>query len=98
VGILPVWGENNRHELASGHAKTASIHPVLIDREIPRLDAHLDELNKLSKSGTPLTAAQKSEFIDLTNQLKLLNDRRRLLLERVGDEYVTAPPRLAAKQ
>lgn len=97
VGVLPVWGENNRHELASGRAKTAIIHPILIDREIPRLDTRLDELSKLSQGGTPLTAAQKQEFIDLTNQRKLLEDRRRLILERLGDEYVTAPPRLAAK-
>jgi len=33
----------------------------------------------------------------VTNRLKLLNDRRKLLLERTGDEYVTDPPKLAAK-
>jgi predicted transcriptional regulator len=69
----------------------------LIDRELPRLQTRLDELNKQSQGGAPLTAAQKQEFISLTNQRKLLADRRRLLLERVGDEYVTAPPRLATK-
>ncbi|MGA2086609.1 MAG: CapA family protein [Terracidiphilus sp.] len=97
VGILPMWGENNRNELASGHAKTTVIRPVLIDREMPRLQARLDELNKLSGSATPLTAAQKQEFIDVTNRLKLLTDRRNLILARVGDEYVTDPPKLAAK-
>jgi len=97
VGILPVWGENNRNELASGHAKTTVIRPVLIDREMPRLQARLDELNKLSGSATPLTAEQKQEFIDVTNRLKLLTDRRNLILARVGDEYVTDPPKLAAK-
>src|ERR1039458_7405026 len=71
VGILPVWGENNRNELVSGHAKTATIRPVLIDREMPRLQARLDELNKLSGSATPLTAVQKQEFIDVTNRLKI---------------------------
>jgi poly-gamma-glutamate synthesis protein (capsule biosynthesis protein) len=94
VGILPVWGENNRNELASGHAKTTVIRPILIDREMLRLQARLDNLNK---SATPLTAEQKQEFIDVTNRLKLLDDRRKLLLARTGDEYVTDPPKLAVK-
>jgi poly-gamma-glutamate synthesis protein (capsule biosynthesis protein) len=97
VGVLPVWGENNRNELARGRVKTPVIHPILIDREIPRLQARLDELTKLSTPATPLTAAQKQEFIDATNRLKLLTDRRALLLARIGDEYITDPPRLAAK-
>jgi poly-gamma-glutamate capsule biosynthesis protein CapA/YwtB (metallophosphatase superfamily) len=100
VGILPVWGENNRNELARGQAKTTIIRPILIDREIPRLQARLDELNKLSNANgvtTPLTADQQKEFIEVTNQLKLLTDRRALLLVRTGDEYVTDPPKLAAK-
>jgi poly-gamma-glutamate synthesis protein (capsule biosynthesis protein) len=97
VGVLPAWGENNRNELASGHTKTTVIRPVLIDREIPRLQARLDELTKLNTPATPLTAAQKQEFIAVTNQLKLLTDRRALLLARVGDEYVTDPPKVAAK-
>jgi poly-gamma-glutamate synthesis protein (capsule biosynthesis protein) len=97
VGVLPVWGENNRNELARGRAKTPVIHPLLIDREIPRLQARLDELTKMSTPATPLTAAQKQEFIDATNRLKLLTDRRALLLARIGDEYITDPPKLAAK-
>jgi poly-gamma-glutamate synthesis protein (capsule biosynthesis protein) len=104
VGILPVWGENNRNELARGQAKTTIIRPILIDREIPRLQARLDELSKLA-TATPdvtgasagLTADQKKEFIEVTNQLKLLTDRRALLLVRTGDEYVTDSPRPAAK-
>ncbi|MGA9069376.1 MAG: CapA family protein [Terracidiphilus sp.] len=104
VGVLPVWGENNRNELARGQAKTPVIHPVLIDREIPRLQARLDELTKLSLADSPaeasqkLTTAQKQEFIETTNRLKLLTDRRALLLARVGDEYVIDPPKLPAKQ
>ena len=94
VGILPVWGENNRNELASGHTKTTVIRPILIDREMPRLQGRLDDLNR---SATPMTAAQKQEFIDAANRLKLLDDRRKLLLARTGDEYVTDPPKLAAK-
>ena len=97
VGILPVWGENNRNDLASGKTKTPVIHPVLIDREIPRLQARLNELNKIGQGTNPLTADQQKEFIDLTNRLKLLTDRRALLLARTGDEYVTDPPKLATK-
>ena len=103
VGILPVWGENNRNELATGHAKTTVIRPVLIDREMPALQARLDalnkiaELNKQSGAGTELTAAEKQEFIEVTNQLKLLTDRRALLLARTGDEYVTDPPKIVTK-
>ena len=107
VGILPVWGENNRNEMARGQAKATIIRPVLIDREIPKLQARLDELSKLSVApeakadatgaSTGLTADQKKEFIEVTNQLKLLSDRRNLLLARTGDEYVTDPPKLPAK-
>jgi poly-gamma-glutamate synthesis protein (capsule biosynthesis protein) len=97
VGVLPVWGENNRNELASGKSKTPVIHPLLIDREIPRLQARLDELTKLATPTAPLSAEQKKEFIAVTNRLKLLTDRRALLVARVGDEYITDPPRLAVK-
>ena len=97
VGILPVWGENNRNELSRGKAKVPNIHPVLIDRQMPRLQGRLDELNKLSQSTTPLTAEQKQEFVDLTKELKVLDDRRRLLLSRTGDDFLTDPPKLPAK-
>ena len=97
VGILPVWGENNRNDLARGRTKTTIIRPILIDREIPKLQARLDELTKMSAGGTLLTAEEKQEFIDVTSRLKLLSDRRKILLERTGDEYVTDPPKLAAK-
>jgi poly-gamma-glutamate synthesis protein (capsule biosynthesis protein) len=129
VGILPVWGENNRNQMAQGKAKSALIRPVLIDREIPRLQARLDELTRMAaapaddkspaagkqteaaqqpeaakgpetekaekKSG--LTADQKKEFIELTTQLKLLIDRRAQILNRTGDEFLQAPPKLALK-
>ena len=97
VGVLPAWDENNRNELARGQVKTPVIRPILIDRELPRVQARLDELNKIYTPKKPLTAAQKKEFIELTNRLKLLTDRRALLLARVGDEYITDPPKLAAK-
>jgi hypothetical protein len=119
VGILPVWGENNRNQMTQGKAKTAMIRPVLIDRELPRLQARLDELTKLaaakpaSADGAPaesaakaaeakkpeagLTAEQKKEFIELTTAVKLLTDRRAQILARTGDEYLQAPPKVAAK-
>jgi poly-gamma-glutamate synthesis protein (capsule biosynthesis protein) len=97
VGMLPVWGENNRNDLARGKAKVPSIHPVLIDREMPRLQARLDELNKAAQSVSQLNPEQKQEFIEATSQLKLLDDRRKLLLARTGDEYRTDPPKVVAK-
>jgi poly-gamma-glutamate synthesis protein (capsule biosynthesis protein) len=102
VGILPAWGENNRNDLASGRAKTAVIRPVLIDREMPRLQARLDELGKIAEanktdpSAPALTAEQQKEFIAVTSQLKLLDDRRQQILARTGDDYVTDPPKLPA--
>jgi poly-gamma-glutamate capsule biosynthesis protein CapA/YwtB (metallophosphatase superfamily) len=56
VGILPVWEENNRNELAAGRTKTPVIRPILIDREIPVLEERLDELNKAAGL-SPSTAA-----------------------------------------
>ncbi len=119
VGILPVWGENNRNDIAAGKTHTPVIHPVLIDREIPRLQSRLDELSKIADPNSPtgpqpdangapastpapppasgLTPDQKKEFVDLTNQLKLLTDRRAQILTRTGDDYVTDPPKLPVK-
>ncbi len=94
VGMMPVWEENNRNEIAAGHETKPVIRPVLIDREIPVLQARLDELNKL---GAAMTDEQKKEFVKVTDRLKLLTDRRALILARVGDEYVVAPPVLPAK-
>ena len=57
VGILPVWEDNNRNELAAGLEKKPVIKPVLIDREIPALEAQLDALNKaagLSTTNAPV--------------------------------------------
>jgi poly-gamma-glutamate synthesis protein (capsule biosynthesis protein) len=97
VGVLPAWEENNRNDLAAGRTKTTVIRPILIDREMPKLQAQLDELTKLSQSATPLTVEQKQEFIDLTSRIKLLDDRRQQILARIGDEYITDPPKLPTK-
>ena len=103
VGILPVWGENNRNEIASGRAKKPEIHPVLIDRQIPKLQVQLDALNKLAEankadaSAPALTADQQKEFISLTRELKVLTDRREKILARTGDEYVMQPPKVQSK-
>jgi hypothetical protein len=98
VGILPVWSENNRNELAAGKTKTTVIRPILIDREIPKLQARLDELNKTAAAGASssgLNEEQKKEFIEVTNRLKLMTDRRGLILARTGDEYLVDPPKVA---
>jgi Putative enzyme of poly-gamma-glutamate biosynthesis (capsule formation) len=103
VGILPVWGENNRNQIANGRARKPDIHPVLIDRAIPKVQSELDLLNKIADankadaSAPALTPDQKKEFIVLTNELKVLTDRREKILARTGDEYVTEPPRVQSK-
>jgi poly-gamma-glutamate capsule biosynthesis protein CapA/YwtB (metallophosphatase superfamily) len=97
VGMLPAWGENNRNAIAAGKSKTPDIHPVLIDRELPILQASLNELNKSTQNGASMTAEQKQQFIDLNKQIKLLTDRRQQILSRTGDEFVTEPPKLPAK-
>ncbi len=79
------------------------IRPILIDREMPKLQARLDELNKIDDahkkdaSAPALSADQQKEFIVVTSELKLLDDRRQQILARVGDEYVTDPPKLVTK-
>ncbi len=57
VGVLPVWEDNNRNELASGVEKKPVIKPVLIDREIPALEARLNALNKAAGLNTTNAAA-----------------------------------------
>ena len=97
VGMLPVWGENNRNELARGKTRTPVIGPVLIDRVMPGLQAKLDELNKKAAGGVELTADEKQRFIETTKELKLLSDRREQILARTGGEYVVEPPKVAGK-
>jgi len=94
VGIMPVWNENNRLLLRSGRAKEPFIHPVFIDREIPRLQAQLDQLNQ---STSQLTDDQKQEFMQVSSQIELLKHQRELLLARTGDEFVVPPPPVPAQ-
>jgi poly-gamma-glutamate capsule biosynthesis protein CapA/YwtB (metallophosphatase superfamily) len=95
VGILPVWGENNHNELGST-AKIPVIRPVLMDREIPALETRIAELNNAANTpAAEITAAQKQELTTDNARLKLLEDRRRLLLARTGNTFLTAPPVVA---
>ena len=57
VGVLPVWEENNRNEVAAGREKKPVIRPVLIDREIPVLEARLNELEKAAGMSAGIPAA-----------------------------------------
>lgn len=91
VGILPAWTENNFLQVRAGHTKTLFIGPLLLDREIPRLQAKYDELDHL---GTELSSEQKQELIQVSTRLQMLKHRRELLLARTGDDYVVAPPAL----
>jgi len=97
VGMLPAWGENNRNAIAAGKSKTPNIHPVLIDREIPKVQAKLEELKKAAGNGGEMTAEQKQQFIELNKEWKMLLDRRSQILARTGDEYLMDPPKVAAK-
>lgn len=89
VGIMPIWEENNRLALRSGHAKAPSIYPVFMDRVIPQLQARADQLNQI---GAQMTDEQKQEFTQVSNQLAMLRHQREMVLDRTGDEYVVAPP------
>jgi hypothetical protein len=44
-----------------------------------------------------VTVAEKQELATDTARLKLLEDRRKLLLARTGNAFLTAPPAVAAK-
>jgi len=66
------------------------IAPILMDREIPRLQARLDELGHLDQ----LTNEQTQEVVKVSSRLELLKHRREILLARTGDEYLVAPPKL----
>ena len=85
--MLPAWTENNGLQLRNGIAKVPLIRPVLIDREIPRLQLLVDALQ-----GATMTPAAKQEFVRTTSQLQMMKRRRELLLGRTGDDYVVLPP------
>ena len=85
VGILPVWEENNRNDLAAGRAKTPMIRPELIDREIPLVQAKLDELNKLAAPPAPpegtAPAAGASSAATATATTGLTPDQKKKFIE-----------------
>ena len=85
VGILPVWEENNRNDLAAGRAKTPMIRPELIDREIPLVQAKLDELNKLAAPPAPpegtAPAAGASSAATATATTGLTPDQKKEFIE-----------------
>ena len=63
----------------------------------PASEASATRMGTPDLSGSGLSADQKKEFIELTNRIKLLTDRRNLILARAGEEYLTAPPKEATK-
>src|SRR5260370_40090223 len=73
VGILPVWIQNNHLGLKNGREKTPFIRPVLIDRELPRLETRRDELTRAT---APLSPEQRQARIQVSAQLDLLKHRR----------------------
>jgi poly-gamma-glutamate capsule biosynthesis protein CapA/YwtB (metallophosphatase superfamily) len=95
ISVLPVWGENNRNEWAMGRDNVILIRPVLIDPEILRLKTRLDKLRR-NGGVTSLTGAERAGATEAANQLKVLEDRRRLLLARTGGDYFARPFRPSA--
>jgi poly-gamma-glutamate capsule biosynthesis protein CapA/YwtB (metallophosphatase superfamily) len=89
VGIMPAWEENNRLALQKGEAKAPFIHPVLIDREIPNVQAELQQLNR---TDAQMSEQQKQKFMQENTDLDLLKHQREMILGRTGDEYVIPPP------
>jgi hypothetical protein len=61
---------------------------VLIDREIPALQAQIADMSK-TENPSP---AQKQELSAANAGLKLLEYRRKLLLERTGTTFLASPP------
>ena len=90
VGMLPVWGENNRNDIAAGRTKTPDIRPVLIDRELPALQARLDELNKAAgvatstaagPAGGPSAEAASQPAATITGSAALNTDQKKEFVE-----------------
>ncbi len=98
VAIYPAWQENNRNDVQRGREKEPFIHTVLIDRVIPPAAAEVASLDQQNaakaKEGTALTPAEKAQYIEATNRLKLYQHQRELILARTGDEYFADPPPL----
>ncbi|HUB51863.1 MAG TPA: CapA family protein, partial [Terracidiphilus sp.] len=81
VGILPVWEDNNRNEIATGRAKTPVIKPVLIDREIPVVQTKLDELNKLAAPPAPPAGTTQTSVAPPAPAAGLTPDQKKEFIE-----------------
>jgi len=83
VGILPVWATTPQRT-GQRQTRTPVIHPVLIDREIPQLEARLNELNKIA--GQSKAAAQNSSVEPNKQPLKLRRPQSRPPRTALTDE------------
>jgi len=81
VGILPVWEDNNRNEMAMGRAKTAVIKPVLIDREIPAVQAKLDELSKQAAPPAPPEGTAAAKTVQASASAGLTPEQKKQFIE-----------------
>jgi len=81
VGILPVWEDNNRNEMAMGRAKTAVIKPVLIDREIPLVQAKLDELSKQAAPPAPPEGTAAAKTVQASASAGLTPEQKKQFIE-----------------
>ena len=81
VGILPVWEDNNRNDIATGRAKTPVIRPVLIDREIPLVQAKLDELNKVAAPPAPPQGSAAPALVPVATAAGLTADQKKEFIE-----------------
>lgn len=89
VGLIPVWGENNQPRVKGAPGDPPRIRPILIDREMPKVKARVDELQA---KGEALTKDEKKELTAALKRLELLRRRRELILNRTGDEYLVPTP------
>ncbi len=90
LGLMPAWTENNLPRVLGGAKEPPSIHPVLVDRELPKAEARVADLQAKREA---LTRDEKKELTRWLKRAELLRRRRELILGRTGDEYLVPPPR-----
>lgn len=76
VRAMPVWCENN--ELTRNPSEPPAIRIISIDQTMSRL---------LQRRAN-LKDEEKDEFISLSRQIKALKDRRKLIADRIGEDYL----------